>query len=273
MDNSTYTPINELWKEFKQACNECLQQVPILSPNNSRKPWITNIINRLSRQKQCHFNKAHQTNHSDDWNAYYKLKKKTQQERRRSHNHYVSNLTHDRGNVSKKLWSYIKSKRKDTFGIPLLLLHDGSTYSDSLAKTNIFNNYFASIFTEEDCSTIPTHGSQPLSNISPLTISVEGVAHLLQKIDPNKTGGPDGIPARFLKELSLEIAPVLTLIHETSINQGTLPDDWLKARAIPIYKRILFLAFKLSPGISNLPMLQNFRTCFVFTYYDSPLEQ
>jgi len=119
-------------------------------------------------------------------------------------------LTDDRGNVLKNYGPTLKVKRKDTFGIPPLL-HDGSTYSDSLAKANNFNNYFASIFTEEDCSTIPTHGSQPLSTIiSPLTTSVEGVAHLLQKIDPNKTGGPDGISARFLKELSLEIASVLT---------------------------------------------------------------
>ena len=41
-----------------------------------------------------------------------------------------------------------------------------------------------SIFTKEDCSTIPPHDSQPLNNISALTISVEGVAHLLQNIDP-----------------------------------------------------------------------------------------
>ena len=101
-DYSVDTPIDELWKEFKQACNECLQQVPILAPHDSRKPWITNNIKRLSRQKQRHFNRARQTNHVDDWNAYYELKRKTQQECRRSHNCYVSNLADDRGNVSKK---------------------------------------------------------------------------------------------------------------------------------------------------------------------------
>ena len=35
------TSINDLWKEFKQACIECLQQAPNWSPNSSRKPWIT----------------------------------------------------------------------------------------------------------------------------------------------------------------------------------------------------------------------------------------
>ena len=82
-----------------------------------------------------------------------------------------------------------------------------------------------SIFTEEDCSIIPTHDTQLLSGISHLTISVVGVAHLLQNIDIKKTGILDGIPARLLKELSFEIASVLTLIYKASINQCTLPED------------------------------------------------
>ena len=117
------------------------------------------------------------------------------------------------------------------------MLQDGTTYGDSSGKANIFNNYFASIFTKEDCSTIPPHDSQPLNNIPALTISVEGVAHLHQNIDPKKTGDPDGIPGKFLKELSFKIAPVLTLIYKASINQGTLPDDWLKAKVVPMHKK------------------------------------
>ena len=30
---------------------------------------------------------------------------------------------------------------------------------------------------------------------------------------------------------------MLTLIYKASINQGTLPDDWLKARVVPIHKK------------------------------------
>ena len=77
----------------------------------------------------------------------------------------------------------------------------------------------------------------PYYSISHLTISVQGVAHLLENIDIKKTGGPDGIPIRLLKELSFEITPVLTLIYKASINQCALPEDWLKARVVPIHKK------------------------------------
>ena len=97
---------------------------------------------------------------------------------------------------------------------------------------------------------VPIHSSQPLQNINSLNITVEGVAHLLKNIDPKKTGGPDGIPARFLRELSFEITPTLTLIYEASIIQGTLPEDWL----------------------TGLYMQYNFRAYYVFTYNDSSSE-
>ena len=121
-------------------------------------------------------------------------------------------------------------------GVPPLL-HNDSTYCDSLTKAAIFNNYFASIFTEEDSSTIPIHSSQPLHDINSLNITVEGVAHLLKNIDSKKIRGPYGMPARFLRELLFEIAPTLTLIYKASINQSTLPEDWLKATVVPIYKK------------------------------------
>ena len=56
-----------------------------------------------------------------------------------------------------------------------------------------------------------------------LSKSIEGVAKLLSNIDPSKAHGPDNLPARFLKEVSCEIAPTLTLIFQASLDQGTLP--------------------------------------------------
>ena len=45
----------------------------------------------------------------------------------------------------------------------------------------------------------------------------------------HKAPGPDGLSARVLKECSSEIAPILTLIYNESLAQGTVPDDWRQA--------------------------------------------
>ena len=54
----------------------------------------------------------------------------------------------------------------------------------------------------------------------------------LQNLKVHKAIRPDNILARFLKESSHVIAPILTLISFCSI-----PNDWKKANIAPIYKK------------------------------------
>ena len=60
---------------------------------------------------------------------------------------------------------------------------------------------------------------------------------MLHNLNPHKATGPDGIPAYFLKECSTEIAPILTLIFQCSIQQEAMPDEWKTASIIPIFKK------------------------------------
>ena len=56
-----------------------------------------------------------------------------------------------------------------------------------------------------------------------MSVSVEEVANLLHQLKPHKAIGPDGIPVYFLKEMSHEIAPILSLMFQSSLHQGILP--------------------------------------------------
>ena len=53
----------------------------------------------------------------------------------------------------------------------------------------------------------------------------------------HKATGPDNISAHLLKELNLELAPVLALIFQASLHQCRLPLDWKIANVVPIYKK------------------------------------
>ena len=138
--------------------------------------------------------------------------------------------------ISKRLWPFIKSKRKDQCSIPPIN-HNGSVITDSFHKSNVFNEYFTSTFTQEDLSSIPTMDASPFPEISPITISIEGVASLLSNLKPHKASGPDNIPVFFLKETANEIAPILAQIFQSSLDQGELPSDWKTANIIPIFKK------------------------------------
>ena len=122
----------------------------------------------------------------------------------------MSNLVDPNKNiVTKKLWTYIKSKRQDSIGGVSPLDFQGETHIDPLIKTNICADYFSSVFTTEDTSNVPSIEGDPLPSIDASQVHSEGVAELLSNINPGKSHGPDNLTAHFLKEVSLEIAAAL----------------------------------------------------------------
>ena len=70
-----------------------------------------------------------------------------------------------------------------------------------------------------------------------IQIYPQGIQHLLNNLDVIKSGGPDKLPARFLKEVAAEVAPALSIIYQASLDQGVLPAVWKTATIVPIYKK------------------------------------
>ena len=68
-------------------------------------------------------------------------------------------------------------------------------------------------------------------------INLNGVIKLLSNLRPDKAADPDQIRPIVLKELSLEIAPIIQLVFERSLATGELPSDWTKANVSPIFKK------------------------------------
>ena len=134
------------------------------------------------------------------------------------------------------MWTLIKNKRKDHTGVSPLVDH-GITYTDPQDKTDLLANYFSSVFTTENTEYIPTLNSNPLPDIPSIVINPHGVQHLLAKLQTHKSGGPDNLPAYFLKEVSAEIAPALTMIFQASLNQGVLPHIWKSGAIVPVHKK------------------------------------
>ena len=55
---------------------------------------------------------------------------------------------------TKKLWSYIKSRKQDFCGVGPLHI-EGKTLTNSQDMADALNNFFASVFTREDLSSWP----------------------------------------------------------------------------------------------------------------------
>ena len=70
-----------------------------------------------------------------------------------------------------------------------------------------------------------------------ITVDPKGVLKLLNNLNIYKASGPYGLSARVLKECSSDISPILALIYNESLAQGTVPDDWRLANVGPVFKK------------------------------------
>ena len=131
--------------------------------------------------------------------------------------------------------------------------------TDTTEKANIHNQQFQSVFTTKAplslsrlCKTqiqdmtdngIMCHDAVPAGVLSSspkmeeFSISINGILKLLQNLKPFKVAGPDRLKPLLLKELRDEIAPIIQIIFERSIQKGKLPADWSGAQVTPIFKK------------------------------------
>jgi len=234
------TPIQELWNVFKSKCHECLNLVPSITlSKRTINPWSNRYITRLTNKKKRLYNKARASQLQSDWSAYREIKQQVQRECRKAHDKYVLDIINsDNTRSNKKFWSYIKSKKSEQYGIPTLE-KDHQLITDNLSKANILNDQFSSVYTIDTAcrDNIPTLKVPSFPTMQPLDVDVQGIYTLLSDLDSYKASGPDGIPPRLLKELSVNIAPILALIFKASLHQGKLPSDWKMATVVPVYKK------------------------------------
>ena len=138
----------------------------------------------------------------------------------------------------KSFWKYVQSKTKVNLGVSPLLTSEGDLAVTDVDKAKVLNNFFASIFTQEDLNDIPiVEVKHDSSSLLEILVTPSAVKDKLQSLNPNKAQGPDMIPPRVLKELSDELAVPLCNLFNKSLESGEIPNDWKNAVVTAIFKK------------------------------------
>ena len=84
--------------------------------------------------------------------------------------------------------------------------------------------------------------------MSEVKINLSSVLKLLSNLKPDEAAGPDSIKPVVLKQLKMEIAPVVCLLFEKTLQTGQLPSAWKKKRkSVPYSKRVTKQTRQISP--------------------------
>ena len=169
------------------------------------QPWANRDVRRITRQKRRWFRRARRTNSQSDWKRYKDIKRRAQLTCRKAHDNHVSSMLSEDHDNPKVFWQFIKSRKKDNFGVSPLR-KDGLTYNSSKQKADILNDQFTSVFTKEDLSNPPKLPKRHIPTLSQITVTVRGVFKLLQGLKPHKAAGPDKVPTR-LREFHNKVPP------------------------------------------------------------------
>ncbi len=226
------------WQIFRTKIQEAMDQfIPTkLLRSKASLPWFNRSLTRQINKKHRWHQLAKSTKSQKVWNKYRHIQKCVRNNIRLARDSYLADiLTPSMEDNPKLFWKYIKSCRNDTQGIPVLR-QAGALITSAKEKALALNEYFQSVFTVEN-DQIPQLPQTNHPTIPDLHISANGIQKLLSNLNASKASGPDSIPARILKQFSIEITPLLTKIFTKSLTESQLPSDWLKANISPVFKK------------------------------------
>ena len=101
----------------------------------------------------------------------------------------------------KAFYQYIASKTLKKEGVSDLTDKDGVLKSNDKDKSNILNNFFSSVFTQEDNTNIPEfiYDKEINTPLNTCSISIQDMENALNNLNISKSPGPDNFHPHFLK--------------------------------------------------------------------------
>ena len=102
----------------------------------------------------------------------------------------------------------------------------------------VLNEYFSSVFTTEDISSLPVPFTKFEGNkseyLGQLIVTPEMIANKIKKMKDNKSPGVDGISPKLLKEI---VEQNSTPLAKLSLEEGIVPSKWKEANIKPLFKK------------------------------------
>ena len=245
--------IDEVWEKFKVTLLESMAQHIPKKNTKSRDsyPWITQEIRKMIKKRDRLSKKLKKNPRLTELETKYKeTRREVKKLIRKEYWNYVCSLFEENKDevdarpCLKRFWTYIKHQRSSSVGISPLR-HEGKLVTDPKEKAEILNNQFFKAFSsglqyskEEFIGKCEMDTSDRNYRVmEDIEISENGIAKLLSGLNPAKATGPDGLPPRVLKELSTQLAPILTMIYRLSLKTGQVPADWRHALVSPVFKK------------------------------------
>jgi hypothetical protein len=200
-------------------------------------PWIDQEVRHISNIKERVRRKFHRLHLKRDQVKYKQLARYLRKLIHQKHNAYITACAESINTNPKKFWSFTRRNQKNA-GMPKSMKWNNEVADTSAGKADLFNRFFSSVFTVTPQNlAYPTIEVIEDPQLSTAHAEENDILRLLKLVDASKSTGSDNLPPMILKQCAEQLAPSLTAIINTSLNQGKVPKLWKLAVVSPIHKK------------------------------------
>jgi hypothetical protein len=215
--------------------------VPIRKQHANKCKWVNKSVTKCRRAKYNAWVEYRDDKTEVNSKNYKNKLKISQGVIKRAKRNFEKKLADNIKNDCKSFYSYVRSKQRTKDKVGPLKDSLNNIITDDELTANLFNDYFSTVFTQEDCSCIP----EPVNifdyslgqGLLEIDITRDMVYKKLEKLKVNKCPGLDEIHPKLLFELRNIISEPLTKLYNASLRSGVVPDDWKDAGVTPLFKK------------------------------------
>ena len=179
-----------------------------------------------------------------NYETYSLLRNQVNQQVRLAKRSQEQNIAKESKNNPKLLYQYISSMSTPKEPVSQLTKEDGTLTESDLEKAKVLNNFFSSVFVNENNLTIPEFKSNFHTSVNTVIITTDDMYKCLNSLKVSKSPGPDNHHPKILKEAAKELAYPFKLLFDSTIKAGKIPSKWKTAEVRPIFKK----GAKTNPG-------------------------
>jgi Reverse transcriptase (RNA-dependent DNA polymerase) len=205
--------------------------------NGPGKPkWLTKDIKHMLNQKRKAWKTLKREGGADNRERYTELSKRLKKSIQNGKRKLEKELAYGKDKNKKQFTRYVKSRTRQRAPVGPIALDGGGMATEDKEVAEALNKFFASVFTKEDRTRMPTKIPETDNMLNTVEITEEKVKKKIKNLRADSAAGPDGLHPKLLKETCNEIAYPLCIIFRRSLNENEIPTDWKRATVTPIYK-------------------------------------
>ena len=230
--------VHECWNIFKNILEALVDEhIPMSEPKDHNEPWMNERLMRKWKKKHFAWKRFMESRSYTSYLEYKKETNKLKKYTRKAKRIFEKRLAKGARHNKRAFYRYVNSKLTVRPEISEIQKENGETVDKDSDICDTLGEYFSSVFSKTHTGQLPDMNEMFESEIGSIEVSQENIKKRLEKLNVNKSCGPDNIHPFVLQATACATSVPLEHIFTKSLNTGECPTDWRSANVTPIHKK------------------------------------